>query len=79
MCVNIKVEEDLGKSTEIKKAFPDLVKNMKFRMFLKKQQEKEMKINLVNLVQNKIYKNPINKEKSAQTAPSKSNFPPAKS
>ena len=38
-----------------------------------------MKINLVNLVQNKIYKNPINKEKSAQTAPSKSNFPPAKS
>ena len=30
MCVNIKVEEDLGKSTEIKKAFPDLVKNMKF-------------------------------------------------
>lgn len=38
-----------------------------------------MKINLVNLVQNKIYKNPINKEKTAQTAPSKSNFPPAKS
>lgn len=33
-----------------------------------------MKINLVNLVQNKIYKNPINKEKPAQTAPSKSDF-----
>lgn len=33
-----------------------------------------MEINLVNLVQNKIYKNPINKEKSAQTAPSKSDF-----
>ena len=38
-----------------------------------------MKINLVNLVQNKIYKNQINKEKSAQTAPSKSDFSPAKS